>query len=128
MDVVDWTMEGAVTAVNNEGHWGSRWAFSTTDSHGDAWFIAAGKLSLDTADSSCRGGLMDNGLAFGFELQRGIAQGSVAGYIDVFTVSEQALMSTVARQPVSSTFEADQSLFKSFSSGGRCPVPWWRKF
>merc|ERR1711868_100723 len=47
----------------------------------------------------------------------GLAQGSVTGYKDVSTDSEQALMSAVAQQPVSIAIEADQSSFQSYSSG-----------
>ena len=46
-----------------------------------------------------------------------IAQGSVAGYKDVPTDSEQAMMSAVAQQHVTAAIEADQSSFQShFSS------------
>merc|ERR1712243_340084 len=47
----------------------------------------------------------------------GLSQGSVTGYKDVSTDSEQALMSAVAQQPVSIDIEADQSSFQSYSSG-----------
>ena len=42
-----------------------------------------------------------------------IAQGSVAGYKDVPTDSEQALMPAVAQQHVTTAIEADQSSFQS---------------
>ena len=46
-----------------------------------------------------------------------IVQGSVTGYKDVSTVGEQALMSAVARQPVSTAIEADESSFQLYMSG-----------
>ena len=49
-----------------------------------------------------------------------IIQGSVTGYKDVSTVGERALMSAVARQPVSTTIEADQSSLQSYMSGVLC--------
>ena len=61
----------------------------------------------------------------------GITQGCATGDEDVSKDSEQVLMSTVGRQPLSIIFEADQFLFKSYSSGvltasresfGRCVV------
>ena len=42
-----------------------------------------------------------------------IAQGSVAGYKHVPTDSEQAMMSAVAQQHVTTAIEADQSSFQS---------------
>merc|ERR1712107_332575 len=47
----------------------------------------------------------------------GLSQGSVTGYKDVSTDSQQALMSAVAQQPVSIAIEAVQSSFQSYSSG-----------
>merc|ERR1712136_253066 len=96
-------------------------------------------VDCDTVDSGCNGGLMDNGFAFAeknamctedsysYTARKGtckassctvgLAQGSVTGYKDVSTDSEQALMSAVAQQPVSIAIEADQSSFQSYSSG-----------
>ena len=47
----------------------------------------------------------------------GIAHGSVTGYKDVFTNSENTLMSAVTQQSASITMETDQSSFQSYSSG-----------
>ena len=43
-----------------------------------------------------------------------LAPGSVTGYRDVSTDNEQTLMSTVARQPVSTAIEADPVVVSSF--------------
>ena len=87
-------------------------------------------LGYDTVDSACDGGSMDNGFAFAEKhdlcaeasyshtTTKGackdsscavdIVHGSVTGYEDVSTDSEQALMLAVTQQPVSTAIEADQ--------------------
>ena len=49
--------------------------------------------------------------------QASILQDGVVDYTDVSTNNEQTLMSTVARQPMSTAIEADQYSFQLYSSG-----------
>jgi len=68
-DSKDWTQEGAVTGVKDQGSCGSCWSFSTTGSLEGAYYLKYGSLlsyseqmlvSCDTTDAGCNGGWMDD--------------------------------------------------------------------
>merc|ERR1711933_671200 len=143
---VDWTTQGAVTPVKNQGQCGSCWAFSTTGSTECAWFLAGNKLAslseqqlvdCDKVDSGCNGGLMDNGFSF---LEKNAAcseesysytgrggsckQSSCTKVFEAGTVTgykdvsgESALANAVESRPVSVAIEADQMSFQLYNGG-----------
>lgn len=142
---VDWTKEGVVTAVKDQGSCGSCWAFSTTGALEGAYAIASGDLvalseqelvDCDPTDDGCEGGLMDH--AFQYIMDAGGICTDAAyeydavdetcmskcskvvtltAYEDVPAHDEEALKVAVAQQPVSVAIEADTPVFQSYQSG-----------
>lgn len=144
---VDWTTQGAVTPVKDQGQCGSCWAFSATGSMESTWFLKNGSLislseqqlvdcSSAQGDQGCNGGLMD--YAFQYVVSnKGISSEAaypytatgpntceskplvamITGYKDVPPGSEVALMTALTEQPVSVAVEADQDAFQFYSGG-----------
>jgi C1A family cysteine protease len=143
---VDWTTEGAVTPVKDQGQCGSCWAFSATGAMEAANAVKNKVLynlseqelvdcSVPEGNQGCNGGLMDQ--AFQYVVKNGLgtdkaypytATGpnacknvssviSLSGFKDVPQNSEVALMTAVVQQPVSVAVEADQSSFQFYSGG-----------
>merc|ERR1712124_19955 len=87
-DSVDWTTQGAVTPVKDQGQCGSCWAFSTTGGLEGAWQISSGSLqSLSeqqfvdcdkNGSDGCNGG--DMATAFQWAESQGIATESSYPY------------------------------------------------
>jgi len=74
-DSVDWTTQGKVTPVKNQGQCGSCWAFSAVEGLESRWAIHTGKQAVamseqelvdcDTKkDAGCNGGLPENAFEF----------------------------------------------------------------
>jgi len=144
---VDWSSQGAVTGIKNQGQCGSCWAFSTTGSTEGAVEIKTGKLTslseqqlvdCSTAEGNqgCNGGLMDD--AFQYIMKNGgicaeadypykgvdgtcqktcSVVSQITNYKDVTANSQTALLAAVSQQPVSVAIQANQMGFQFYKKG-----------
>jgi len=149
-DSVDWTAQGKVTPVKNQGHCGSCWAFSSTGALESATMIATGTMvSLSEQQlvdchvgNGCSGGWPYNSFRYAESTAMcteseypytardgschansctGLKRGAVTGYKSVAKI-ESDLRSAVAKGPVSITVQAGggMSRYKSGVLSGGC--------
>ena len=146
-DEKDWTKEGAVTDVKDQGQCGSCWAFSTTGSLEGALYLKSGRLEslseqqfvdCDDVDHGCDGGLMDQAFQWAHDYGgvaregdypykaiqgtcdtkvKSIPAAAPQSFTDVEPDSVDAMSSAIAQQPVSIAIDAGRLTFQLYEKG-----------
>jgi len=146
-NIVDWRTSGAVTAIKDQGQCGSCWSFSSTGAIEGISKIKRGSItsvseqnlmdcSTSYGNQGCNGGLMtsafkyvvankgiDTELSYPYTAKAGTCHFTTANVGATITnygtvaASESALLTAVARQPISVAIDASHNSFQLYKSG-----------
>jgi len=117
-DSIDWTTQGAVTAVKDQGGCGSCWAFSSTGGLEGAWQVGTGQLTsmseqylvdctTNAGEGGCDGGSMEN--AFVFVHGNGIATEASYPYTATDGSCQSGFTEAIPAGAVAGYMSVDQS-------------------